>query len=121
MKILLPVFRKCQILLFEEKITDEVETAYFELKQKLSESLEKGKETVKNTVDNVKNKVKNNRRKLEDIKNSNLYAKYIDIKENNYSLGIVGTVENDKLTIKVLNQNYTIVDEVIIDKKERLL
>lgn len=57
----------------------------------------------------------------EDIKNSNLYAKYIDIKENNYSLGIVGTVENDKLTIKVLNQNYTIVDEVIIDKKERLL
>ena len=41
------------ILLFEEKITDEVETAYFELKQKLSESLEKGKETVKNTVDNT--------------------------------------------------------------------
>lgn len=55
----------------------------------------------------------------EGIKSSSLYAKYIDIKENNYSLGIVGTVDDNELTITVYNQEYKEVDEVKISKKIR--
>ena len=45
--------------------------------------------------------------------------KYIDIKEKNYSLGIIGTVENNKLSIVVRNLNFDIVDSVEITKKNR--
>ena len=55
----------------------------------------------------------------DEIKTSNLYAKYIDIKEKNYALGIVGKVEDDKLIIEVRTQAYTLVDEVTIEKKIR--
>lgn len=55
----------------------------------------------------------------EDVKNSDLYEKYIDIKEKNYSLGIIGTVENNKLSIVVRNLNFDIVDSVEITKKNR--
>ena len=55
----------------------------------------------------------------DEIKTSNLYAKYIDIKEKNYALGIVGKVEDDKLIIEVRTQAYTLVDEVTIEKKTR--
>lgn len=55
----------------------------------------------------------------EDVKTSDLYEKYIDIKEKNYSLGIVGTVENNKLSIVVRNLNFDIVDSVEIVKKNR--
>ena len=55
----------------------------------------------------------------EDVKTSDLYEKYIDIKEKNYSLGIIGTVENNKLSIVVRNLNFDIVDSVEIVKKNR--
>ena len=55
----------------------------------------------------------------EDVKASDLYEKYIDIKEKNYSLGIIGTVENNKLSIVVRNLNFDIVDSVEIVKKNR--
>lgn len=55
----------------------------------------------------------------EDVKTSSLYNKYIDIKENNYSLGIVGTVENNVLNIYVRNLEYKDVDYVKIEKKNR--
>lgn len=55
----------------------------------------------------------------EDVKTSDLYEKYIDIKEKNYSLGIVGTVENNKLSIVVRNLNFDIVDSIEIVKKNR--
>ena len=55
----------------------------------------------------------------EDIKTSNLYDKYIDIKTNNYSLGIIGTVENGTLSIVIRNLDYNIVDEVYIINKDR--
>lgn len=53
----------------------------------------------------------------EDIKTSNLYDKYIDIKDNNYSLGIVGTVTDGKLIIDIKNQYYVSVDNLEIVKK----
>ena len=53
------------------------------------------------------------------IKTSDLYDKYIDIKEQNYSLGIVGTVENNELIIDVRNLNYKSVDYFKIEKKNR--
>lgn len=55
----------------------------------------------------------------EIIKTSNLYDKYIDIKEKDYSLGIVGTVENNKLIIEVRNQDYLVVDSLTILRKKR--
>ena len=55
----------------------------------------------------------------DDVKSSSLYDKYIDIKEKNYSLGIVGTVDNDELTIDIRNQDYQTVDKVKITKKTR--
>ena len=55
----------------------------------------------------------------EDVKTSNLYDKYIDIKENNYSLGIIGTITEGKLTIEIRNQGYQLVDTVTIEKKNR--
>lgn len=56
----------------------------------------------------------------ENIKISNLYDKYIDTKENNYSLGIVGVITNEQIKIEVRNQNYDIVDKVEILKKEKI-
>ena len=53
------------------------------------------------------------------IKTSDLYEKYIDVKETGYYLGIVGTVENGKLYIEVRNQNYTVVDSLEITMKKR--
>jgi len=55
----------------------------------------------------------------DDIKSSNLYDKYIDIKENNYSLGIIGTIIDGKLIVDVRNQNYQTVDFLEITKKQR--
>lgn len=55
----------------------------------------------------------------DEIKKSNLYDKYIDIKENKYALGIIGTITKDKLSIIVRNQNFEIVDKVDIFKKDR--
>lgn len=48
-----------------------------------------------------------------------LYDKYIDIKENNYSLGLIGTIENNVLSLEVRNQHYDIVDQVKINLKNR--
>jgi hypothetical protein len=53
----------------------------------------------------------------EDIKTSNLYEKYIDIKDKNYSLGIIGTVIDGKLIIDIRNQYYVSVDNLEIVKK----
>ena len=50
---------------------------------------------------------------------SSLYDKYIDIKENNYSLGLIGTIENNVLSLEVRNQHYDIVDQVKINLKNR--
>ena len=55
----------------------------------------------------------------DDIKNSNLYDKYIDIKDKNYSLGIVGVVEDGKLSLEIRTQSYELVDTVVINKKNR--
>lgn len=55
----------------------------------------------------------------EAIINSNLSDKYINIKENNYSLGLVGTVSNQELDIKIYNQNYELQDFAKLLKKER--
>lgn len=55
----------------------------------------------------------------EDIKNSNLYDKYIDINITNYSLGIIGTVNESELRIEVRNFGYSLLDEVVIEKKNR--
>lgn len=55
----------------------------------------------------------------EEIKTSNLYSKYIDIKENNLSLGIVGTVVDGKLKIVIRNLDFTAIDGVEIVKKNR--
>ena len=55
----------------------------------------------------------------DEIKNSNLYSKYIDVKEKNFSLGIVGTVVDGKLKIVIRNQDFTAVDYVEIAKKKR--
>ena len=55
----------------------------------------------------------------EEVKNSNLYDKYIDIKANNYSLGIVGSVSNGQLSIVIRDVNYKVVDYVDIVKKNR--
>ena len=55
----------------------------------------------------------------EDIKSSSLYDKYIDMKTNNYSFGIVGKIINDKLIIEVRDINYKLMDIVEIDKKFR--
>lgn len=55
----------------------------------------------------------------DDVKNSNLYDKYIDIKANNYSLGIVGSVSNGQLSIVIRDVNYKVVDYVDIVKKNR--
>lgn len=54
-----------------------------------------------------------------DIKTSDLYEKYIDIKANNYSLGVVGTVKAGELTIVIRNQNFEIIDYIGIVKKNR--
>ena len=59
------------------------------------------------------------RRTTLDIKLSNLYDKVIDIKENDYALGIVGTITNDKIMIDIYNQNYDSVDRVEIFRKNR--
>mgnify|MGYP003297126564 CR=1 FL=1 len=42
-----------------------------------------------------------------------------EIKEKNYSLGIIGTVENGKLSIVVRNLNFETVDSMDITKKNR--
>ena len=55
----------------------------------------------------------------DEIKTSDLYDKYIDIKANNYSLGIIGTVEDGKLKITVRNLDFITVDSVEITKKNR--
>ena len=55
----------------------------------------------------------------EEVKKSSLYAKYIDIKANNYSLGIVGTVENGILRIVVRDLKYNYIDTVDVVKKDR--
>ena len=55
----------------------------------------------------------------DDVKSSDLYEKYMDIKANNYSLGIIGTVEGDELTIIIRNQEFKYLDRVDIIKKER--
>lgn len=55
----------------------------------------------------------------EDIKSSPLYDKYIDLSILNYALGIVGTVSNDQLIINVRNFGYSLIDEVVISKKDR--
>ena len=55
----------------------------------------------------------------ESIICSSLYDKYIDIKENNYSLGLIGTIENNVLSLEVRNQHYDIVDQVKINLKNR--
>ena len=55
----------------------------------------------------------------EDIKTSDLYDKYIDIKANNYSLGVIGTVLNGKLTIVIRDLDFKSVDRVEISKKNR--
>lgn len=59
------------------------------------------------------------RRTTLDIKLSNLYDNVIDIKENDYALGIVGTITNDKIMIDIYNQNYDNVDRVEIFRKNR--
>ena len=55
----------------------------------------------------------------DNIKTSDLYDKYIDIKDKNYSLGLVGTIENGELSLCVCNQEYNIVDYFQIEKKSR--
>ena len=55
----------------------------------------------------------------EDVKTSNIYEKYIDVRATNYSLGIVGIVEDGKLIIDIRNQNYKTVDNLEISKKSR--
>ena len=55
----------------------------------------------------------------DDIKNSNLYDKYIDIRDKNYSLGIVGVVEDGKLSLEIRTQSYELVDTVVIKKMNR--
>ena len=60
-----------------------------------------------------------NRYTGDEIKLSNLYDKYIDIKEKKFALGMVGSVSDGVLNIKVFNQNYNLVDEVKIYKKIR--
>ena len=55
----------------------------------------------------------------DEIKASDLYDKYIDIKAKNYSLGIIGTVEDGKLKITVRNLDFITVDSVEITKKNR--
>ena len=53
------------------------------------------------------------------IKTSDLYETYIDIKEKNYSLGIVGVVKDGVLTLYIYNQEYLYIDYVKIVKKSR--
>ena len=53
------------------------------------------------------------------VKSDCIYDKYIDIKENSFSLGLVGTFENHMLSLEVRNQYYDIVDKVEINLKNR--
>ncbi len=55
----------------------------------------------------------------ESIKTSDLYDKYIDIKENKYALGIIGTIDKGELVVDIRNQDYEMVDCVNIFKKIR--
>ena len=55
----------------------------------------------------------------ESVKSDVIYDKYIDIKENSFSLGLVGTFENNMLSLEVRNQYYDIVDKVEINLKNR--
>ena len=55
----------------------------------------------------------------EEIKLSDLYDKYIDIKEKNYSLGIVGIVKDGELSVCIRDQEYKFIDFVKIVKKDR--
>ena len=55
----------------------------------------------------------------EDVKTSSLYDKYIDIKESNLSLGIIGTVNKNMLSVVVRDKDYNMIDSVEIIKKNR--
>ena len=55
----------------------------------------------------------------EQVKTSDLYDKYIDVKEKNYALGIIGTVKDGELSIIVRTQEFKYVDRVDITKKDR--
>ena len=55
----------------------------------------------------------------ESVKSNLIYDKYIDIKENSFSLGLVGTFENHMLSLEIRNQYYDIVDKVEINLKNR--
>ena len=55
----------------------------------------------------------------DSIKNSLLYDKYIDIFMNNYSLGVIGIINSNKMSLTIRNQYYDIVDYVEIKRKKR--
>lgn len=56
----------------------------------------------------------------ESIKSSDLYEKYIDLVKNNYSLGIVGFLNNEELLLEIRNQSYELVDYCKIIKKKHI-
>ena len=55
----------------------------------------------------------------DSIKNSLLYDKYLDIFMNNYSLGVIGMINSNKMSLTIRNQYYDIVDYVEIKRKQR--